>query len=349
MVQRRRGWVQLPSTRVRPVVAVLIRLAIPVAVLLVVIVIVYAERDGYQDGTNGGELSLLDSAYYATVTLTTTGYGDIVPASSQARLVNTVVITPMRLIFLIALVGTTLQVLAERTRQDIRLSRWRSRVRDHTIVVGYGTKGRNAVRALLRGGVPIDRIVVVDPTPASIAEANEAGLTGVIGDATRSQVLRRAEVTEARQVVVGVARDDTAVLVTLTARQLNPSATVIAGVRESENEPLLRQSGADHVVTSSETAGRLLGTATLHPKVGEVFHDLLTRGKGLDMTERPVRASEVGVARRDLDDLVLAVVRGGQPLAYDDPRCVWLEAGDRLIIVRSQHAADNGTTNPPTA
>jgi voltage-gated potassium channel len=74
--------------------------------------IVYLDRHGYRDAAHPGRpLSVVGSIYYATVTLSTIGYGDIVPVTTAARLVNTVVITPMRLVFLIILVGTTLQVL----------------------------------------------------------------------------------------------------------------------------------------------------------------------------------------------------------------------------------------------
>ena len=66
----------------------------------------------------GRPLSVLGSVHYATVTLPGIGYGDIVPVTTAARLVNTVVITPMRVMFLIVLVGTTLQVLTERTRTN---------------------------------------------------------------------------------------------------------------------------------------------------------------------------------------------------------------------------------------
>jgi voltage-gated potassium channel len=81
---------------------------------------------------------------------------------SGARLVNVLVITPLRVAFLIVLVGTTLEVLTQRTREQLRQNRWRSSLRDHTIVVGYGTKGRSAVRALLDDGADRDQIVVVD-------------------------------------------------------------------------------------------------------------------------------------------------------------------------------------------
>ena len=72
------------------------------------------------------------------------------------------VITPLRFMFLIVLVGTTIEVLTERSRQQFRTNRWRKRVKKHTVVIGYGMKGRSAVQALIDQGYPADHIVVVD-------------------------------------------------------------------------------------------------------------------------------------------------------------------------------------------
>ncbi|TDC17709.1 potassium channel family protein [Actinomadura bangladeshensis] len=330
----RRPLVLLPSSTTGPLRAVAKRVGIALLLLFAVVAAVYADRDGYRD-SGDGRLSLLDAFYYATVTVSTTGYGDITPVGEGARFVNIVFITPVRVLFLIVLVGTTLEVLAERTREDWRKSRWRARVRDHIVVAGYGTKGRSAIKTLLSTGVERDSIVVVDPDPRVVAEAAEAGFVSIVGDATRSSVLKQAAVQRAREIVVASARDDTAVLITLTARQLNPHAGIQASVRESENAPLLRQSGADRVVTSSEAAGRLLGMSTSQPSVSEVIEDLLEQGSGLDLVSREVLAEEVGGSLGAVRQPVLAVVRDGRTLPFDHPECTVLEAGDRLIVVRS--------------
>ncbi|PBC78655.1 voltage-gated potassium channel [Streptomyces sp. TLI_235] len=309
------------------------RLLLAFGVLLATTLIVWLDRDGYHDDA-GGPLDLLDAAYYATVTLSTTGYGDITPVSDGARLTNIFVITPLRVLFLIILVGTTLEVLTERTRLQWRIGRWRSTVRDHTVVIGYGTKGRSAVGALLGQGIDRGSIVVVDPQPRTVEQATLDGLVGVVGDATRTDTLLRAELPRAARVVVAPERDDTAVLITLTARQLNRAATVVAAVREDENAPLLRQSGADVVVTSSSSAGRLLGMSILSPHAGAVMEDLLTHGTGLDVTERPVTAEEAGRSPRECADLVVAVVRGRRLLNFTDPDAATLQRGDRLIVIR---------------
>lgn len=304
------------------------------AVLLGMVLIVYLDRDGYRDA-NGDGVSLLDCFYYATVSLSTTGYGDIAPVTDAARLINVVFITPMRVLFLIVLIGTTLEVLTERSRQAHRIQKWRRKVRDHYVVVGFGTKGRSAVNALLaEEDVEPNQVVIVDTEQSALDAASARGLITVHGSATRADVLRVAGVQRARAVVVAPNRDDTAVLVTLTARELAPKARILVSVREAENVHLLKQSGADQVVVSSETAGRLLGIATRTPRVVDMVEDLLTPETGLAIAERAVEPSEEGGSPRHLSDIVLGLVRDGELYRVDAPEADSLEAGDRLLYVR---------------
>ncbi|MFD9574640.1 potassium channel family protein [Streptomyces sp. NPDC059982] len=330
LVSRR---VKLPTRVVeKPLRQVTRRLLMALFVLVLTVMIVWLDRDGYHDNADG-QVDFLDCVYYATVTLSTTGYGDIVPYSDGARLANILLITPLRVLFLIILVGTTLEVLTERTREEWRLSRWRNNLRDHTVVVGFGTKGRSALQTLLATGLRKDQVVIVDPSAKVIDIANSEGFTGVVGDATRSEVLLRAELQKARQIVIATQRDDTAVLVTLTARQLNRGAKIVAAVREEENAPLLKQSGADAVITSASAAGRLLGLSVLSPSAGTVMEDLIQQGSGLDLIERPVRRAEVGRGVRETEDLIVSVLRGHRLLAYDDPHASPLQLTDRLITI----------------
>ncbi len=306
---------------------------IAIGLLTLMVLIVVLDRDGYRDAIDDN-VTLIDSIYYATVTLTTTGYGDITPVTPTARLINAFVVTPLRIAFLVVLVGTTLEVLADQGRRIMRDSRWRKRMKNHIIVVGYGTKGRSAVQTVIGNGVAREEIVIIDPRPQAVADAGNDNLAAFLGDATNRSVLRRAEVTRARQVIVTTDRDDSAVLVTLAVRQLNPDAHCIVAVREEDNVPLLRQSGADAVVTSSDAVGRLLGLSAVSPTLGQVLEDLLSYGEGLEVAERPVLGREVGKQSSALPDRVVAVVRDGTVYRYYDSAVSVLTAGDRLVVVR---------------
>jgi voltage-gated potassium channel len=329
-----RGTIFLSHAPTSAVRAIGIRVVIALVVLAAVVTVVYLDRDGYRDGGAGDDLSLLDAVYYATVSLSTTGYGDITPVSDEARLVNVLVITPLRILFLIVLVGTTLEALTYRSREAWRVDRWRNRMGDHVIVVGFGVKGRSSVNTLLANGVARSQIVVVDPRQTAIAEANEMGLVGVVGDATRSDVLRRARADRASKVVIAPERDDTAVLVTLTARSLSPSATIIVSVREQENADIVKHSGATSVITSSESVGRLLGLATVSPHISGVLEDLLSSGSGLEVAERRVLPREEGLTPEQLEEPVLAVLRDEQLQPYFAPGIGHLVRDDRVVVVR---------------
>ncbi len=316
------------------------RLLMAFAILAGTVLLVMIDRDGYRDSGDAtlanpyGTISLVDAIYYTTVTLSTTGYGDIAPVSDQARLVNAFIITPLRIAFLVLLIGTTLEVLAQRGREMFRIARWRKHMGHHVVVIGYGTKGRSAVETLVNNGLERDHVIIVDPSPEALADAHADQLAVITGDATRREVLRRAGIATADQVIVTTDRDDTNVLATLTVRQLNPDAFIVAAVREQENAPLIRQSGADSVIISADAVGRLLGLSTLSPTLGSVMEDLLTYGEGLEVAERELLVTEVGVPPQSLPDQVIAVVRDEKVYRYFDPVVTLLARGDRLVVVR---------------
>ena len=312
------------------------RLLMALGILVGTVLLVYFDRHGYRDGNDPtNTITLLDAFYYTTVTLSTTGYGDIAPVSDQARLINALVITPARIAFLVLLIGTTLEVLASQGREMIRVARWRKKRMDqHVVVSGYGTKGRSAIGTLVGNGFDREGIVVVDPGGVALEDASRDQLVAVAGDATRRGVLRQAGVEKATHVIITTDRDDSNVLVTLTVRQLNPDAWIVASVREHENVPLMRQSGADSVITSSDAVGRLLGLSSMSPMLGSVMEDLMTYGEGLEVAERDLLVTEVGKQPQSLPDQVIAVVRDEKVYRYFDPVVSLLARGDRLIVVR---------------
>ena len=334
-----RGLVSLPDPERSPWWELSRRLLLALAILVGTVLIVYFDRGAYVDGNDPSQrVGLIDSIYYATVTLSTTGYGDIAPVEPHARLINAFVITPLRIAFLALLIGTTLEVLASQGREMFRVNRWRKKMGSHVVVVGYGTKGRAAVDTLVNNGEDRESIVIVDPGSGALQDAHADGLAVVSGDATRRDVLRRAGVEEARQVIITTDRDDTNVLATLTVRQLNPDIWIVAAVREQENVPLMRQSGANSVITSSDAVGRLLGLSSLSPTLGSVMEDLLTYGEGLEVAERDLLVTEVGKQPQTLPDQVIAVVRDERVYRYFDPVVTQLARGDRLIVVRPAKA-----------
>ncbi|MCG6566563.1 potassium channel family protein [Tessaracoccus sp. Y36] len=327
--------VSLPRITSSPFKELARRGALALILLLISTMLVWLDNDAYRDNTAQDGVSFIDAIYYSTVTVTTTGYGDITPVATHARLINALVITPLRIGFLVLLVGTTIEVLANEGSRSIKDNLWRRTMRNHVVVIGYGTKGRSAVNTLRRQGQKPDRIVVIDSSAAAVNEANLDGLAAFQGDATRRSLLRRAEVAKARQVIISLDRDDAAILTTLNVRQINPTAGVIVSVREQDNVMLVRQSGASSVVTSSETVGRLLGLSAIGPELGTIMQDMLTGAEGLEVHQRLAEIEEVGKPPSSvLGERVIGLIRNGTLRRFYDQTATRIETGDELIVVR---------------
>ncbi|HEY5821963.1 MAG TPA: potassium channel family protein [Propionibacteriaceae bacterium] len=342
--RRDRPWthealISLPARKVSPLMELGRRGALALLLVVFIVALVWFDRDAYTDNYDGS-VTLVDAIYYATVTITTTGYGDITPITPHARILNAIIVTPLRIGFLVLLVGTTLQVLANEGRRIFMDGRWRKKMRNHVVVVGYGTKGRSAVETLENNGTNPAQIVIIDGRASAISDANIRGYAAIEGDATRREILRRAEIIKAREVIITLDRDDSAILVMLTVRQLNPSAHVVVAVREDDNASLLRQSGANAVVTSSEAVGRLLGLSAISPNLGTVIEDLLSSKEGLEVGERQVKRDEVGLSPAQVTgEQVIAVVRNKTLRRFYDPTVATLQTGDQVVVVR-QAVAD---------
>jgi len=191
-------------------------------------------------------------------------------------------------------------------------------------------KGRSALSYL--SGLPDGRerrAIVVDTDPLSIESAVAAELPAIHGDATESDTLRAAGVEDAATVIVAAHRDDTNVLIVLRARELNPRATIIAACREESNSSLLRRSGANMVIVSADSAGRLLGMSAATPAAAHVIDDLLRSGTGLDVVERRYGPGEPGLGDKEQP---VAVRRGDELLAYEPG--MELAPDDSLVCVR---------------
>jgi voltage-gated potassium channel len=322
--------IRFPDRPTNPLKVVAIRFLVAVGVVMLIAAVVYLDGDGYRD-LAGGEISFGDALYYSTVSVTTTGYGDIVPVTPRTRMITTLVVTPLRVAFLVLVVSTTVEILTARSRHVIRVNRWRAKVDDHYVICGFGTKGRSAALSLVTTGVPYDQVVVIDQRKESIEEANAEGFVVVAGDCTRESVLREAGVERAQGVIVSVDRDATAVLTTLTVRLLNSRTRIAAAAREEENSQILRRGGASVVITSDEATGRLLGLAIENPHQAEMIEDLLKVGQGVDLVEREVTGAEVGGPP---PPGVIGVIRRGRVIR----EVAAIQAGDRLLGIEDTGA-----------
>lgn len=313
--------------------SLLIRAALALSLMGVAVAGHWFDRDGLRDNVDGS-VSFIDILYFTAVTITTVGYGDIVPVTPQARLFDTFVVTPIRLFIWLLFLGTAYTFVFQRTWDRMRTHMIAKALKDHYIVCGFGSGGEAAVIELLRQGIDSQRIVVIDCDPERAAVAVGMGVTGLTGDATYNATLDAACVHCAKAVLVASGRDDTAALVVLSARQLNHTIPISASVRNVENEDLLRQAGASSIINPVSLGGHLLARSSTHRGAVDYIRDLAAADGHVALHERLVTDAEVGRSLRSIGPgLGVRLMRQGQPIGFWESGADKIEPGDAIIEI----------------
>lgn len=310
-----------------------VRLGLVVLLLALVVALFWFDRSGLRDARDDA-ISFGDVIYFTLVTVTTVGYGDIVPVSDRARLLDAFLVTPVRVFLLLIFLGTAYEFVIQRVLEDYRMGRLQRRLRDHIVICGYGRSGRIAAREMVAKGCDADCIVVIDPSEEALYDAAESGFVGLRGDATRENIIRASGIKRARAAIVAPGRDDTNVLIVLTIRNLNPTVKIISSVKEEENFKLIEQSGANVILSPARVSGYLLAEAVLHRHTSDYICDLVNSHGRVKLNERIARAEEVGQSLRAVTDgLVVGIQRGGEELGFWASEASEIQEGDVLLLI----------------
>ena len=321
-----------------PVPGLIRRIGLILALIAAATAILWVTRDGLIDNTHADKpLSFMDVLYFAIVSLTTVGYGDIVPVTPLARFINAILLTPVRVFLWALFLGTTYELTLQQYRERKQMTKLKERLKNHAIICGFGVKGRTIAAELLAHGLKPDQIVVIEPDEDALHQATKLGLVGLKGDASSEEILHAAAVNKASQVLVALDFDDICVLICLTVRHLAPDVRLVTSVREEENIKLLRAAGADVIVSPSITGGRLMSAAVSAPAVTNFMQDMLHFGEGVDALEHIVTPEQQGRLVKELQNkegyFILGVARGHRRWPFACVGDLRLQRGDVIVYL----------------
>ncbi|NIJ18724.1 voltage-gated potassium channel [Sphingomonas naasensis] len=310
------------------------------ALLALAVGVHWIERDGLKD-TADGHVSFLDILYFTSISVTTTGYGDIVPVSNSARMFDAFVVTPIRVFVVLLFLGTAYNFVLKRTWDKWRMAVIQRTLSGHIIVAGYGTTGSETVDELIARGTDRGQIVVIDQNEANLARAKECGCIVLQADATRDQILEDVRIGSAESMIVCAGRDDTSILITLTARHLAPALPISVIVRNEDNELPARAAGATTVVNPVSFAGLLLAGSCQGTHLSDYLMDLASIHGRVQLKERKVHPGEIGKPLSAIaTGLGVRIYRDGQPYSFAEPETHALLAGDTVLEIVTDQAVN---------
>jgi len=297
--------------------------------------LLWFDRNGLRDNIDG-HLSFADVVYFTMITVSTVGYGDIVPVSERARLIDAFLITPIRIFLWLIFLGTAAEFLIKHRWENWRMRQIQRTLHDHVVLAGFGRSGQKALEELLAGGADVGKIVVIDSDADRIELAKAAGVAAIRGDTTRDEVQKAVQLERASSLIVSCGRDDTSILTVLTGRHLAPTVRIAVAIRNCDNEALARQAGANIVVNPVSFAGLLLASTSHGAHIADYLTDLATTEGKMRLREREVTQGEVGQFLNEVSGgRALRLYRGKEILCPDDAIPPRIRAGDMIVeIVR---------------
>jgi voltage-gated potassium channel len=266
----------------------------------------------------GGQYSFVDTLYMTVITITTIGFAEIIDLSNNvAGRIFTIfiAISGVGVMAYIVTNITALIVEGELTESFRRrkMEKMAGNFKDHYIVCGVGSVGFYIANELYATKRPY---VIVDVNKENIEKSLESLPDEVFieGDATDSNTLLKAGVERARGLFAVTRDDNQNLVVSLTAKQLNPKLKVVARCNDVRNSEKIKKAGADAVVSPTSIGGLRMASEMVRPTVVSFLDTMLRdREKNLRVEELPVPGSFTGKSlsalnlKRHTNALLLAV------------------------------------------
>ncbi len=302
-------------------------LTVPLAGSLVIFLIDPQSFERYQD-----------ALWWAFVTITTVGYGDIVPGSGTPRLVAVIIMFGG--ITIVSMLTATISsaFVARKIREGKGLEKIKSS--DHIVICGWNENAVDLIESIIslfkeHGHVSL---VMINDIPEEdvnniIYQYKNVDIQYVRGDYTKEYVLERANIKDARSVIIIPNEtdeqgdpDEKTVLATLSIKSVSAKIPVIAFIHHSENKAHLKRANADEVIVRDEYNGFILASSVLMPGIPQAYFQLLNHKENPSMYRKKIPGSLTGKTFREVWEhfrqtekaLLIGVVREQKNVSFSD-------------------------------
>jgi voltage-gated potassium channel len=249
--------------------------------LMAILVVVLGGGVGYYL-IGHGRWAFGDCMYMTVITITTVGYAEVLPGMDTTEYART--FTVILLMFgtgtIVFFASTITAFIIEGDLKNVlfanKLKKRMHRMKDHVVVCGAGSTGRNVIEELIATGVPVIAIDTREHELKDIAEKHpKADFAYIVGDATDDDVIDQTHLAAARGLVAALSSDKDNLYLTVSGRQTNPNMRIVARCAELSHVDKIKRSGADAVVSPNYIGGMRLVSELLRPAVVRFLDDML--------------------------------------------------------------------------
>jgi voltage-gated potassium channel len=289
-----------------------------IAVLLVIIALIigiigFMSIEGY---------SLIDSIYMTLITISTVGYREIQPLSDLGKIFTAVLIIINIGVFAYGVSAFTSYVVNGEFFKNLHMKFINDRIakiKDHIILCGFGRYGNEILEHFYQLKLPFV-VIEFDPDKIKKLQQSERKILYVENDATHDDALIAAGIERASVVISALGHDQDNVFTVLSARQLNPSITIISRALDSRSEKKILLAGANHVIQPEQIGGFYMATLVTQP--GAVnFFSFITNEYKSDISFEEVKFDEIrdDLKGKSIVEMNIRQKTGSNVIAFKNP------------------------------
>ncbi len=266
-----------------------------------------------ENGHNGQFRSFWDGVWWTLVTISTVGYGDLVPSTVGGKTLAVVM-----MLFGVALLSViTATISSQFVTQKLKEGKGLQEVKlkDHLIFCGWNRQSEEILDILQKRPRDYSGVVLINQLPEEtileiLDRFTSLNVKFVRGDFTKEVVLNRAGVQRARVAIVVPDEsapmlqksDERTLLATLSIKTLNPKIRVIVRILDRENYPHLSKAKADEIIVSDAFTGHLIANHVVAPGIPQLLEQLFTEDSDVQLNQHPIPDELIGRTYVDLQN-----------------------------------------------
>jgi voltage-gated potassium channel len=217
-----------------------------------------------------------EAIYQTIITIATVGFEEVHPLDTTGMWFTSILVIFSIGIFAYAVTTLTrfiVEGVFRNTYKDTKVKRQISKVSNHVVICGYGRNGKQAVSELLDHKVPT---VIIEKDPEIVQTLRESpGMLYVEGDANDEEILKQANLQQARAMITTLPVDADNLFVVLTAREINPGLKIISRASVDHSDIKLKRAGATNVIMPDKIGGQRMAKLVAQPDIVEFVDFML--------------------------------------------------------------------------